>query len=159
MEVVLEDNGFKEFIEKYVAKTDVADAANLYAWWKKLGKERREYKTILSQASMGNPHHIQCGRLWRIYSKVAVTVGNWRSKINSGRSRWKRVTPFQRSQKVFPMSGWIWECGNKNRWWWFGDFGSPRTSQELAQLSKLYQWKGKATKLGIIVVGFGVGEV
>jgi hypothetical protein len=35
MEEVLKDNGLKEFIEKYVPKIDVADAANLDAWKKK----------------------------------------------------------------------------------------------------------------------------
>ena len=38
MEAVLEGNGLKEFIEKYVPKPD---AANLDAWRKKMEKERR----------------------------------------------------------------------------------------------------------------------
>jgi hypothetical protein len=41
MEVVLEDNGLKEFIDKDVPKPDVANAANLDAWKKKVAKERR----------------------------------------------------------------------------------------------------------------------
>ena len=41
MEVVLEDNGLKEFIEKDVPKPDVVDAANLDAWKKKVEKARR----------------------------------------------------------------------------------------------------------------------
>jgi hypothetical protein len=41
MEVVLEDNGLKEFIDKYVPKPDAADAANLDAWKKKVEKARR----------------------------------------------------------------------------------------------------------------------
>ena len=41
MEAVLEDNGLKEFIEKYVPKPDVADAPNLDAWKKKVAKVRR----------------------------------------------------------------------------------------------------------------------
>jgi hypothetical protein len=40
MEVVLEDNGLKEFIDKDVHKLDVADAANLDAWQKKVAKAR-----------------------------------------------------------------------------------------------------------------------
>ena len=32
MEAVFEDNGLKEFIEKYVPKPNVADVANLDAW-------------------------------------------------------------------------------------------------------------------------------
>ena len=38
MEAVLEDNGLKEFIEKYVPKLD---ATNLDAWQKKVEKARR----------------------------------------------------------------------------------------------------------------------
>jgi hypothetical protein len=41
MEEVLEDSGLKEFIDKDVPKPDVADAANLDAWQKKVEKERR----------------------------------------------------------------------------------------------------------------------
>jgi hypothetical protein len=41
MEAVLEDNGLKEFIDKDVPKPDVADAANLDAWKKKVEKVRR----------------------------------------------------------------------------------------------------------------------
>ena len=41
MEVVLEDNGLKEFINKDVPKPNVADTANLDAWKKKVAKERR----------------------------------------------------------------------------------------------------------------------
>ena len=41
MEVVLEDNGLKEFIEKEVPKLDAIDAANLDAWKKKVEKERK----------------------------------------------------------------------------------------------------------------------
>jgi hypothetical protein len=41
MEAVLEDNGLKEFIDKYVPKPDVADTANLDAWQKKVLKVRR----------------------------------------------------------------------------------------------------------------------
>ena len=41
MEVILEDNVLKEFIEKDVPKPDAADAANLDAWKKKVEKARR----------------------------------------------------------------------------------------------------------------------
>jgi hypothetical protein len=41
MVVVLEDNGLKEFTDKYVLKPDVADAANLHAWKKKVENVRR----------------------------------------------------------------------------------------------------------------------
>ena len=41
MEAVLEDNGFKEFIDKDVPKPDVADTANIDAWQKKVARERR----------------------------------------------------------------------------------------------------------------------
>jgi hypothetical protein len=41
MEAVVEDNVLKEFIDKDVPKLDVADAANLDAWQKKVAKARR----------------------------------------------------------------------------------------------------------------------
>ena len=41
MEVVLEDNGLKEFIDNDVPKPVVTDATNLDAWQKKVAKERR----------------------------------------------------------------------------------------------------------------------
>ena len=41
MEVVLEDNGLKEFIDNDVPKPVVADVANLDAWKKKVAKARR----------------------------------------------------------------------------------------------------------------------
>jgi hypothetical protein len=67
MEVVLEVNGLKKFIDKDVPKTDVAETVNLDAWKKKVAKERRilleGVQTTFSQTSMGNPHHMQCGRL------------------------------------------------------------------------------------------------
>ena len=41
MEVVLEDNGLKEFIDNDVPKSASSDAANLDAWQKKVAKVRR----------------------------------------------------------------------------------------------------------------------
>jgi hypothetical protein len=41
MEVVLEDNGLKEFIDKCFPKPDDANSANLDAWKKKVAKVRR----------------------------------------------------------------------------------------------------------------------
>ena len=41
LEAILEDNGLKEFIEKYVHKPDVTDATNLDAWKNKVEKVRR----------------------------------------------------------------------------------------------------------------------
>jgi hypothetical protein len=41
MEAVLEDNGLKDYIDKYVPKPDVTDTANLDAWKKKVAKARR----------------------------------------------------------------------------------------------------------------------
>ena len=41
MEAILEDNGLKEFINHDVPKPNVADAANLDAWKKKVAKARR----------------------------------------------------------------------------------------------------------------------
>ena len=41
MEVVLEDNGLKEFIDSNVPKTTSSDVALLDAWQKKTSKTRR----------------------------------------------------------------------------------------------------------------------
>jgi hypothetical protein len=41
MEVVLEDNVFKDYIDKDVPKLDATDTANLDAWQKKVAKARR----------------------------------------------------------------------------------------------------------------------
>ena len=41
MEAVLKDIGLKEFIEKYVPKTNGVDSTNLDAWKKKVEKARR----------------------------------------------------------------------------------------------------------------------
>ena len=67
MEVVLEYNGLKEFINEGFPKPDARDAANIDAWkntWKiQGGCCWGEYETTLSEASMGKPHHMKCGRL------------------------------------------------------------------------------------------------
>ena len=41
MEVVLEDNGLKEFIDSHVAKPTSTDASLLVAWQNKVAKTRR----------------------------------------------------------------------------------------------------------------------
>jgi hypothetical protein len=41
MEVVLEDNGLKDYIDRDVPKPDATDTANLDAWKKKVAKARR----------------------------------------------------------------------------------------------------------------------
>jgi hypothetical protein len=41
MEVVLEDNGLKDYIDKDVPKPDATNNANLDAWKKKVAKARR----------------------------------------------------------------------------------------------------------------------
>ena len=41
MEAILEENGLKEFIEKYVPKPDAIDVSNLDAWKNKVAKARR----------------------------------------------------------------------------------------------------------------------
>jgi hypothetical protein len=41
MEAILEDNGLKDYIDRYVTKPDAIDTANLDAWQKKVAKVRR----------------------------------------------------------------------------------------------------------------------
>ena len=67
MEVVLEDNGLKEFIDSDVPKSGSSDAALLDAWEKKIAKTRRilleGVKDHMCPAFTGKPIHLQCGRL------------------------------------------------------------------------------------------------
>jgi hypothetical protein len=66
IEVVLEDNGLKDYIDKDVPKLDATDTQILMhgkrKWQRRGGFCWREYETTLSQVSMGKPHHMQCGR-------------------------------------------------------------------------------------------------
>jgi hypothetical protein len=41
MEAILEDNGLKEYIDKYVPKPNATNIANLDAWKKKVAKAMR----------------------------------------------------------------------------------------------------------------------
>ena len=64
MEAVFEDDGLKGFISSDVPKPTSMDATLLDAWQKKVAKTRRKVReTILSQAFMVKPLHLQCGRL------------------------------------------------------------------------------------------------
>ena len=67
MEAVLEDNGLKEIIDKYVPKPVLQMLQILMhvkiKWQGRGGSCWREYETTLSQDSMGKPHHMKCGRL------------------------------------------------------------------------------------------------
>jgi hypothetical protein len=62
MEVVLEDNGLKEFIDRDVPKPVVTDTANLDAWKKKVEKPRRilleglQYHIVSSLHGKATPH-------------------------------------------------------------------------------------------------------
>jgi hypothetical protein len=56
MEAVLEDNGLKEFIDKYVPKPNAADAANLDAWKKKVAKARRKLLEGVQDHIVSNLH-------------------------------------------------------------------------------------------------------
>ena len=66
MEVVLEDNGLKEFIDNDIPKPATADAQLLDAWQKKVAKARRilleGVRDQLSRVSMGRQLHMLCGR-------------------------------------------------------------------------------------------------
>ena len=66
MEVVLEDNGLKEFIDQEIPKPASTNAQELAEWKKCVakadGSSLREFETILSRVSMGRILHFQCGR-------------------------------------------------------------------------------------------------
>jgi hypothetical protein len=49
---------------------------------------------VSSLHGKATPHEI-----WKVLMDLfqkKMTIGNWHSKINSGRSRWRRETPFQK---------------------------------------------------------------
>ena len=66
MEVVLEDNGLKEFIDQEITKLASTNAQELAKWKKCVVKVRwiilEGVQTILSRASMERILHFQCGR-------------------------------------------------------------------------------------------------
>ena len=67
MEVVLEGNGLKEFINSDVPKPTSMDVALLDAWKNKVAKTRRilleGLRDHIVSSLHGNPLHLQCGRL------------------------------------------------------------------------------------------------
>ena len=99
MEAVLEDNGLKEFIEKYFPKPDVANVANLDAWQKKVEKVRRILLEGVRDHIVSSLHGIatpyaMCKALTDLFQrnndhrKLAL-------KVKLRKIRWKRATPFQ----------------------------------------------------------------
>jgi hypothetical protein len=56
MEVVLEDNGLKEYIDKDVPKSDATNTVNLNAWQKKVAKVRRIFLEGLRDHIVSNLH-------------------------------------------------------------------------------------------------------
>ena len=56
MEVVLEDNGLKEFIDSNVPKPGSSDAAGLDAWQKKVAKTRRILLEDVKDHTMSRIH-------------------------------------------------------------------------------------------------------
>ena len=66
MEVVMEDNGLKEFIHKDIPKPAAIDVTLLYAWQNKVARARRilleGVEIKFSRVSMERRIHMQCGR-------------------------------------------------------------------------------------------------
>jgi hypothetical protein len=81
MEVVLEDNGLKEFIDKDVPKPD---AANLDAWKKKVVKVRRILLEGVRYHIVSNLHGKSTS--YEMWKDLTTTIGNWHSKINFKKS-------------------------------------------------------------------------
>ena len=82
MEVVLEDNGLKEFIDNDVPKPTSTDVALLDAWKKKVAKTRRILLEGVRDHIVSSVHGKATPfTMWKalmIFSEVAVTIGSWR---------------------------------------------------------------------------------
>ena len=89
MEVVLDDNGLKEFIDAKIPKPASSDAATLDAWQKKIEKCRRVLLKGVKDHIVSNLHGKYSPFLmWKalhICFKARATRGSWRSRINSGK--------------------------------------------------------------------------
>ena len=98
MEAVLKDNGLKEFIDNDVPKPTLTDAALLDAWKKKVAKARRillegvQDQIVSSLHGKATPYAMS--KDLKDLFQSNLTIVNWLSKINSRRSRWKRMTVF-----------------------------------------------------------------
>jgi hypothetical protein len=79
MEVVIEDNGLKEFIDKDVLKPDVADAANIDAWQKKVAKERRILLEGVRDHIVSNLHGKDTPyAMWKALTDLFQNISNHR---------------------------------------------------------------------------------
>ena len=110
MEAILEENGLKEFIEKYVPKPDDADAANLDAWKKKVAKARRivlegvRDHIVSSLHGKATPY-----AMWKALTDLFQSISGHRKLALKDKFR-KIKTRKERhhskvSQKVCPMLG------------------------------------------------------
>jgi hypothetical protein len=116
MEEVLEDNGLKEFIDKDAPKPDVVDVANLDSWKKKVAKARRILLEGVRDHIVSSLHgKSKSHTIWKVLTDLFQNSSDhrkWCSKINSGSSRWRRVTPFKnisRSLSNVRMRWGVWE--------------------------------------------------
>jgi hypothetical protein len=79
MEVVLEDNGLKEYINKDVPKSDATDTSNLDAWQKKVAKARRillegvQDHIVSSLHGKNTPH-----AMWKVLTDLFQNSSNHR---------------------------------------------------------------------------------
>ena len=81
MEVVLEDNGLKEFIDNDVPKPVVTYAANLDAWQKKVEKVRRILLEGVQDKIVSSLHgKVTSYAMWKAMTDLfqsSSDIGNW----------------------------------------------------------------------------------
>ena len=81
MEEILEDNGLKEFIDNDIPKPTIVDAANLYAWKKKVAKERRILLEGVRDHIVSSLHgKVTPYAMWKAlidFFRAAVIIENW----------------------------------------------------------------------------------
>ena len=138
MEEVLKDNGLKDFIDRDVPKPVAIDTANLDAWQKKVAKERRillegvRDHIVSSLHGKATPH-----AMWKVLIDLFKNNSDHRKLALKDKLRKIKMEKGDSIPKYLMKFVQCWD-----------ELGAPRTSQELAQLSRLCQWKGKNCQIG-----------
>jgi len=115
MEVVLYDNGLKEFIDAEVLKP--TDAAQVEAWQKKTSKCQRilleGVKDHILSSLHGKDSPYLMWKALKIYFKASANRGSWRSTIYSETLSVRKETIFPSISRSSPNAGMSWEV-----WGW-----------------------------------------
>jgi hypothetical protein len=164
MEAVLEDNGLKGYIDADVPKPDATDTANLDAWKKKVAKARRILLEGVRDHIVSSLHGKTTPyAMWKVltdlfqnssdHRKLALKDKLRKIKMEKGETIPKYLTKFVQCRDELGSVGITIAADD------LVSLALLGASQELAQLSRLCQWKGKITGLGTTMVGSGARGV